>query len=135
MNYEALEQRNALMGGGRKIKFRAWNEAEQKMYSNVGINPHAGGRSVFDKDGAILDMYGSAPILMQFTGLLDVNGREIYEGDIVQYPVFGIKGIVTWVAANPGFVVFDSAHARAHGLHSGFEVIGNLYEGTTVKHD
>ena len=122
----------------REIKFRAWDKVNKRrgMVSSVWWNSALNiknvqyyfqitERGIDDVDSAV------APVedleLMQFTGLLDRQGKEIYEGDIVK--TFEEIGRVIYKA--PSFMlagveqqVFDTVDD--YFINS--EVIGNIYE-------
>lgn len=65
----------------RKIKFRAWDKENKKMFIPEGISNSGWVSTSFSND----DWWNPETFeLMQYTGLKDKNGKEIYEGDIVR---------------------------------------------------
>lgn len=69
----------------REIKFRAWDENSQEMIYEIGITPEGIPYSIPDNAEAS-DQFNYYPSChkMQYTGLKDKNGREIYEGDVIE---------------------------------------------------
>ena len=122
-------------------KFRAWDKTDKEMYLVDEINFN---RGEFESIGCgITFLRGADKVeLMQSTGLLDKNGQEIFEGDIVKRyksPFFKakweyqIETVIKEKASlllgresgkNFGTIPFDSPFAKSDSL----EVLGNIYE-------
>jgi len=121
----------------RPIKFRAWDRKNRKITygEKIGLEGSVQVLWSLNKYFSIADELGFD--LMQFTGLLDKNGKEIYEGDIMQYPSSGkIKGDGQWLDGAfrvNRFVKFDGYSEWLNKTYLNkyqktHIVIGNIYE-------
>ncbi len=116
----------------REIKFRMWNNGEMfyaPHYLSSNLSPYITLNGLYYVDG----VHQKDMILMQFTGIHDKNGKEIYEGDVVRYiqhlfntPVeqFPIKiKEVKWLDWEAKWNLLET-----NAGESNFEIIGNIYE-------
>lgn len=105
----------------REIKFRAWNVATKTMVDLKKITPLA---LDIDTDGLFIP-FSNGLLLMQFTGLKDKTGKEIYEGDIVKLNDRFID-IVVFEASQ--FCTKEPQATNVLSEWGGIEVLGNIYE-------
>jgi len=121
----------------RNIKFRIWDTNKNQWLKQedwIGINNYG---IVYDDrshDYPDLSLRDSC-IIQQYIMIKDKNGREIYEGDIIQYNYpkneRNNKVLVRWTTEeydnHPGFIICDSFEQ-----YGDYEVIGNIYENPNL---
>ena len=135
-----------------EIKFRAWDKTHKKMYDDFDswfIHPETYSIDCGIDIGDTLDETRNINEfeIMRYTGMLDKNGREIYEGDVCEawfsspwdneVPI-KIKGIVTFGAPWKGcFCFWDRSADNTQLLYDlsyneygnrPLKIIGNIYE-------
>lgn len=120
----------------REIKFRVWNTLLKKYIPDDLVHISSDG-SFFIRIFSYIkvdfykyrdDIFRGENIAEQFTGLRDINGREIYEGDILIDDTG--EPIEYWVVkfSDGGFVGECAGVAEALFELTNLEVVGNIHE-------
>jgi uncharacterized phage protein (TIGR01671 family) len=128
----------------REIKFRAWDKEAKLMRHH-----EKDGRGYYHEDAeswgltiamlvlgnmtGVRDEFMERYDLMQYTGLKDKNGKEIYEGDVLSDGKEAHLYIVVWVENLASFGINKKGWAFTHFFMEAIEpddleVIGNIYE-------
>lgn len=89
---------------------------------------------VWDVNGYFTDYIVDAKTVGQLTGLLDKNGKDIYEGDIIRwhdivtadYPITFTNGVFCLNNRTD-----ENFHHHRYEIGDKWEVIGSIYEETT----
>jgi uncharacterized phage protein (TIGR01671 family) len=130
----------------RGIKFRAWEKTSKEMVYDVQnvSRKRIIGESACESFQEVIESWEYE--IMQYTGLKDKNGREIYEGDILKIDDDWEK----WGFASGfvGYVIYDQGsfklkegeiYAPAYRLDSSAEegatVIGNIFQDGDLLRD
>lgn len=128
----------------REIKFRVWDKKYLKWFnpeedSSDGAGLTLGGEIAFagqSQFGQINPKDENRFVIQQFTGLLDKNGVEIYEGDILQDSLFGDEPPGLYVVEfrvsewSSGFAFTSKKNKWNFGgpVDKYLTVIGNIFE-------
>lgn len=111
----------------RKIKFRCWNKELKEIWVGGYVQFDTGNILFDDEDGNTFEYTGDEFPLMQYTGLNDKNGEEIYEGDFLKHDLWGISEIIWEHGMFRGKGNDHDITLADHQLKRS-RVIGNIYE-------
>lgn len=119
-------------------KFRVWilNTKEMENVVSIDMNSEAITCEIEYAYG-LLFITGRKPdgVLMQSTGLKDLNGVEIYEGDLVTNCIEDVTGFVYFDAKQLQIVISGKNknwYMCGNNTFRNCEVIGNIYENPDI---
>ena len=127
----------------REIKFRAWDKVEKEMIEWSELRKLHASLSYIEESERL-----DARILMQYTGLKDRNGKEIYELDIVR-TFYGKIAVVMYLDGSfklftnttdfkpTGTVIGQNVEENYLGyfFQENIEIIGNIYQNPELLQD
>lgn len=120
----------------RDIKFRAWDKNNNDWFN------HDGGELYIELDGVINfgwngELMGDCTdriILLQYTGLYDKNGKEVYEGDILFDDHHDEYGLVRFEEGKFS-VLWETTTDDLFENCDVLELSGNIYENPELLED
>lgn len=126
----------------RELKFRAWDAKAQHMFLNDYLNRIAerSGNQLSTQWPIQTLLHDESLIFMQYIGIHDRNGVEIYEGDLLRnyklnpqdrvynrIPIFEVSSCIDQLSGYK-FQLIDVFRKNASASPQNTEVIGNIYQ-------
>ena len=117
-----------------KLRFRAWLKKKQEMDNKIDHISWLEDELYCIGDGITYMVSAEDLVLMQSTDMVDKNGKEIFEGDIVKCS--GLLGTIEsfkamWICS---FVKYNN-YQKVGFFAQEIEVVGNIYENPELLED
>lgn len=127
----------------REIKFRIWDIDKRKFIVNetdrlgYGDTKKCMSERVDFENNSVEINADESYILSEYTGLKDMKGKEIYEGDIIKF----LNSIfeVIWCNEKTSFMLKNKEYKEflnfIYENNNGMEIVGNIYENPELLGD
>lgn len=119
----------------KELKIKAWLKKEKKMVSIIGIDfnyeyiRYTEDDNLFNSDYKVAEFKDIE--LLQFTGLKDNGGQELYEADVIKFNdgVDDIYGLISYDDEDGTYrVSYENITEHLSEREGDFEIIGNIFE-------
>lgn len=119
----------------KELKIKAWLKKEKKMVSIIGIDFNYGYIRYTEDDNLFNENYKTAEFknieLLQFTGLKDNGGQELYEADVIKFNdgIDDIYGLISYDDEDGTYrVSYENITEHLSEREGDFEIVGNIFE-------
>ena len=119
----------------KELKIKAWLKKEKKMVSIIGIDFNYEYIRYTEDDNLFNENYKTAEFknieLLQFTGLKDNGGQELYEADVIKFNdgIDDIYGLISYDDEDGTYrVSYENITEHLSDLEEDFEIVGNIFE-------
>ena len=119
----------------KELKIKAWLKKEKKMVSIIGIDfnyeyiRYTEDDNLFNSDYKVAEFKDIE--LLQFTGLKDNGGQELYEADVIKFNdgVDDIYGLISYDDEDGTYrVSYENVTEHLSNMAGDFEIVGNIFE-------
>ena len=119
----------------KELKIKAWLKKENKMVSIIGIDFNYEYIRYTEDDNLFNENYKTAEFknieLLQFTGLKDNGGQELYEADVIKFNdgIDDIYGLISYDDKDGTYrVSYENITEHLSEREGDFEIVGNIFE-------
>ena len=119
----------------KELKIKAWLKKEKKMVSIIGIDfnyeyiRYTEDDNLFNSDYKVAEFKDIE--LLQFTGLKDNGGQELYEADVIRFNdgIDDIFGLISYDDEDGAYrVSYENITEHLLEREGDFEIVGNIFE-------
>ena len=123
----------------KEFKMKAWLKREKKMVAIIGIDFNYEYIRYTEDSNLFNENYKTAEFkdieLLQFTGLKDNGGQELYEADVIKFNdgIDDIYGLISYDDEDAVYCVsYENVTEHLSNMAGDFEIVGNIFENPNL---